>query len=197
MKTKHVVLVVIVLLCITCPAIADRPLDRTEILQVFQELTSQPRKAWITSGTIEASREEYKAPKTMDPNELINQIAENIQKYKNNPDKRELTENNRKMKLDAIPFNARYRLFNEHTMNSSVIVKFDGERFYWEINVESRTDSVKPGKDLKGNSMTEQFDLDSNARRIFAWDGENYTIYFLPTNHAIVDSTDQTPHHVN
>ena len=197
MKTKHVVLVVIVLLCITCPAIADRPLDRTEILQVFQELTSQPRKAWITSGTIEASHEEYRAPKTTDSNEINNQIAENIQKYKNNPNKRELIENNRKMKLDAIPFNARYRLFNEHTMNSSVIVKFDGERFYWEINLESRTDSVKPGKDLRGNFMTEQFDLDSNARRIFAWDGENYTIYFLPTNHAIVDSTDQTSHLVN
>jgi hypothetical protein len=82
-------------------------------------------------------------------------------------------------------------------MNSSVVVKFDGERFYWEINTNSRTDSVKPGKDLTDNFMTNQFDLNWNARRIFAWDGEKYTTYFLPGNHAIVDSTGSTPHVVN
>jgi hypothetical protein len=45
--------------------------------------------------------------------------------------------------------------------------------------------------------MTEQFDLDWNARRIFVWDGEKYTTYFLPGNHAIVDTTGRTPHVVN
>jgi hypothetical protein len=101
------------------------------------------------------------------------------------------------MRLDAEPFNARYRLSNEYTMSSTAIVKFDGVRFYWEINTTSRTDSVKPGKDLAGNFMTEQFDLDWNARRIFAWDGEKYTTYFLPGNNAIVDTTGSTPHVVN
>jgi len=101
------------------------------------------------------------------------------------------------MMLDAIPFNVRYRLSNEYTMNSDVIVKFDGDRFYWEINVTSRTDSVKPGESLEGNFMTEQFDLDWNAKRIFAWDGTKYTTYFLPGNHATVDTTGNTPHVVN
>ena len=101
------------------------------------------------------------------------------------------------MKLDAIPFDIRYHLSNEFTMNSAVVVRFDGERFYWEINVQSRTDSVKPGKDLEDNFMTKQFDLGWNARRIFTWDGEKYTTYFLPGNHAIVDSTGKTPHVVN
>jgi hypothetical protein len=45
--------------------------------------------------------------------------------------------------------------------------------------------------------MTEQFNLDWNGRRIFAWDGEKYTTYFLPGNHAIVDATGRTPHVVN
>jgi hypothetical protein len=78
-----------------------------------------------------------------------------------------------------------------------VVVKFDGERFYWEINVDSRSDSVEPNQALLGNYMTEQFDLDWNRRRIFAWDGEKYTTYFLPGNYAIVDTTGNTPHSVN
>jgi hypothetical protein len=101
------------------------------------------------------------------------------------------------MKLDAIPFDVRYRLSNEYTMNSTVVIRFDGERFYWEINVQSRTDSIKPDKDLEDNFMTRQFDMGWNAKRIFAWDGEKYTTYFLPGNHAVVDSTGITPHVVN
>ena len=108
-----------------------------------------------------------------------------------------MTRELQKMKLDAIPFNTRYELSNEYMMSSTVIVKFDGDRFYWEINVDSRKDSVKPGKDLEDNFMTDQFDLDWNARRIFVWDGEKYTTYFLPGNHAIVDTTGKTPHVVN
>jgi hypothetical protein len=101
------------------------------------------------------------------------------------------------MKLDAIPFNVRYKLSNEYTMSSTVAVRYDGERFYWEINVNSRTDSVKPGKDLEDNFMTKEFDLNWNARRAFAWDGENFTTYNLSANHAIVDSTSSTAHVVN
>ena len=197
MKTKSVILAVVFLLSATCAAVTDRPLDEAEILQIFQILTSQPRKTWISAGTIEATHEEYRAPKITDPNEINNKISEKIQEYQSNPDKWELTENLQKMKLDAIPFNVRYRLSNEYTMNSTVTVKFDGDKFYWEINAATRTDSVKPDKDLVGNFMNEQFDLNWNARRIFAWDGENYTTYFLPASHAIVDSTGTTPHVVN
>jgi len=151
MKTKNILLAVVFLLSVSCAAFADRELDRTEILQIFQQLTSQPRKTWISAGTIEATREEYKAPKTTDRNEINNQINQSVQEYQSSLDKRELTENLQKMKLDAIPFNVRYRLSNEYTMNSTVTVRYDGNRFYWEINVDSRNDSVKPGKDLAGN----------------------------------------------
>jgi len=197
MKTKHILLAAALFLSVSCIAFADRELDRTETLQIFQKLTSRPRKTWIPAGTIEASHEEYKAPKTTDPNEIKNQISKKIQEYQSNPDKPELTEKLRKMKLDAIPFNVRHELFNEYTMNSTVTVRFDGDRFYWEINVDSRVDSIKPGANLAGNFMTEQFNLNWNARRIFAWDGEKYTTYFLPGNHAVVDSTGDTPHAVN
>jgi len=197
MKMKHFLLTVVLSLSVSCVAFADRQLNRAEILQIFEKLTSQPRKTWIPAGTIEATHEEHRAPKTTDLNEINNRINEKIQEYQSNTNKRELTENLQKMKLDAIPFNVRYRLSNEYTMNSTVVVKYDGNRFYWEINVNSRTDSVRPSADLEGNFMTEQFDLDWNARRIFAWDGEKYTTYFLPGNHAIVDTTGSTPHVVN
>jgi len=137
------------------------------------------------------------AAKTTDLREINSQIKEKIAKYQSNLSKQELTKNLQKMKLDAIPFNTRYELSNEYTMSSTVTVRFDGDRFYWEINVDSRTDSVKPGKGIAGNFMTKQFNLDWNARRIFTWDGEKYITYFLPGNHAIVDTTGSTPHVVN
>lgn len=196
MKTKLTVVSVLLLLN-GCVALADRPLNRAEILQIFQQLTSQPKKTWIPAGTIRAIHEEYKAPKITDINEINRRIKEEVAAYQNNTNKRELTEDMQKMKLDAIPFNVRHKLSNEYTMNSSVVVKFDGERFYWEIDANSRTDSVKPVKDLTDNFMTGQFDLNWNAKRVFAWDGEKYTTYFLPGNHALVDSTGKTPHTVN
>ncbi len=198
MRTQKIsLLMVLVVLLVNCTALADRLLDRAQTLQIFQQLTAQPRKTWIPAGTIEAINEEYKAPKTTSSEEVNNQINEKIAEYQSNPNKRELTEDLKKIKLDAIPFNVRHELSNEYTMSSTVIIRFDGDRFYWEINVNSRHDSVRPSEDLADNFMTEQFNLDWNARRIFAWDGQNYTTYFLPGNHAIVDSTDQTPHVVN
>jgi hypothetical protein len=197
MRTRTFASVVVFLLCVSGTAFADRQLEKREILQIFQKLTSQPRKTWISAGTIKATHEEYRAPKATDANVIDSQINKEIQRYLSDPNKRELTQELQTMRHDAIPFNTRYRLSNEYTMGSSVVVKFDGNRFYWEINVNTRTDSVKPGKDLAGNFMTEQFNLDWNARRIFSWDGEKYTTYFLPGNHAIVDATGRTPHIVN
>jgi len=109
MKTRHIISALLFSLFVSCAAFADRQLDRTEILQIFQRLTNQPRKAWIPSGTIEAIHEEYRAPKTTDANEVKRQIDEAVREYQNDPNKRELTEYYQKMKLDAIPFDVRYR----------------------------------------------------------------------------------------
>jgi len=197
MNTKQSVVSILIVFSIGSVALADRPLDRAEILQIFEKLTSQPRKTWIPAGTIEATHEEYRAPKTTDLTEINQQIKDKIQEYQDNTNKRERTQNLQKMRLDAIPFNVRYRMSNEYTMNSTVVVKFDGERFYWEINADSRQDSVKPSPDLEGNFMTDHFDASANGRRVFVWDGEKYTMYFVSGNHVTVDTTGNIPHAVN
>jgi len=197
MKKNHFLLTILCLFSVTGIALGDRQLERSEILQIFQKLTSQPRKTWISAGTIQATHEEYRAPKVTDPGEIGNRIRQAVQEYQNNPNKRELTTELQKMRLDAIPFNIRYRLSNEYTMNSSVVVKYDGERFYWAINVASRTDSEKPDALLEANFMIRQFKMDWNAERIFAWDGQKYTVYSQSGKTATVDTTGMIPHVVN
>ncbi len=196
MNRKHFALTIVLSLFVSSIAFADA-LDRKEILQIFEKLTSQPRKTWIPAGVIEARHEEYRAPQTTNSSEIDNRIKEKVEEYRNTPNKRERTEENQKMKLEAIPFNVRYELSNEYTMNSTVTAKFDGDRFYWEINVDSRSDSVRPGADLRDNYMTREFKRDWNDRRIFVWDGDKYTRYYLSANQALVDSTGSTPHVVN
>jgi hypothetical protein len=197
MKTGIFSKIIVIVLLGSGIASAERPLERAELLQIFEQLTAQPRKTWISAGTIEASHQEYAASKITDLNEINRQIIAGIQRYRNESNKRELAEEHQKMMLDATPFNIRHELSNEYTMQSTEQVKFDGTRFYWEINVDSRSDSVKPGKDLADNDMTQQFDLETNKRRIFAWDGEKYTTYFLPGNNAIVNEGENSRHPVN
>jgi hypothetical protein len=197
MNTKHFLSAILLSLCIGCIVFADRPLDRAEIVQIFEKLTSQPQKTWLAEGTIEAEHEEYKSPKTTDTAEINRQINEQIREYQNNPNKRELSIELQKMKLDAIPFNVRYKLSNKYTMNSKAVVRFDGDKFYWQIDVGSRTDSVWPDTSLAGNFMTDEFNLFFNSKRTFVWDGQKYTLYFQPGNQAIVDTTGTMPHTVS
>jgi len=184
-------------LCLCTVVTAERTLDRNEILDIFDELTSQPAETWISAGTIKAVHDEYRAAKTTDQAKINNQINLEIEEYRNNEEKAELTEELQKMKLDAIPFNVRYELSNEYSMSSDVVLKYDGERFSWEISVNSRTDSVIPGKELEGNYMTEQFNRNWNDERVFTWDGQKYTIYSSSGNQAVEDITGDFPHVVN
>ncbi|MBN2592777.1 MAG: hypothetical protein JXA81_04655 [Sedimentisphaerales bacterium] len=197
MKTNHFLLTILCLFSVSGIAFGDRQLEKAEILQILQCLTNQPRKTWISAGTIQATHEEYRAPKVTDAGEINNRIKQAVQEYQNNPNKRELTEELQKMRLDAIPFNIRYRLSNEYTMNSLVTVKYDGNRFYWEINVDSRSDSIRPDAILEANYMTRRFNLNWNADRIFAWDGQKYTVYSQSGKTATVDTTGMIPHVVN
>jgi hypothetical protein len=197
MRTAAIVCTTALSLCLTPVASGERILPRTEILQIFDQLTSRPRKTWIPAGTIEATHQEYRAPKTTNSTEISQEIQSQIEQYQSNPDKIERSENLQKMKLDAIPFNVRYRLANEYTMNSSVFMRYDGDRFYWEIGVNSRQDSVAPDAALAGNFMADHFDLNWNQRRISAWDGEKYTTYTASGDHAVVDATGLLPVHVN
>ena len=73
-----------------------------------------------------------------------------------------------------------YKSSNGYVIDSNVAVKYDGDRFYWEINMDSYT---KHGQTQVGHEAP---DLNANRRRIFVWDGERYTMYFKSGNQAIV-----------
>ena len=137
MKKRNFVLAVVLLFLAQDFASADSQLDNAQILQVFETLTSHPRKTWIPTGTIEATHQEYKSS-------------------------------------------------NGYVIDSNVIVNCDGDRFYWEINVDSRAKQTESQGSTPRKSSRGDFDLNWNRRRAFAWDGERYTMYFRPGNHAIV-----------
>jgi hypothetical protein len=193
MNLRYFVLTVFLSVFVSCAAFGDRVLDRGEILGILEHLTSEPQKGWISAGTIEAGHEEYRAAEITSEAEIDSRITQEINQYQSNPNKRELTSELQQMKLEAIGFNVRYRLSNNYTMYSNVVVRCDGDRFYWEINVSSRSDSVFPGASLEGNFMTEEFNLDYNKVRIFSWDGQKYTIYFKSGGHSVVDTTGSLP----
>jgi hypothetical protein len=188
MKTVNILLTIIAFVCLSPVAWGQRTLSSAEVQQIWQQVTSRPRKTWIPAGTIVATHQEYGAAKTTDATTIQNEINKAVLGYQNSANKREKTAQLQKMALDAIPFNVRYTLANEYAMSSRVTVRYDNGRFYWEINVDSRQDSVKPDAALAGNSMTRQFNLGWNQRRIFAWDGQKYTTYSASGNRAIVDA---------
>jgi len=84
-----------------------------------------------------------------------------------------------------------YKQSKGYITESTVIVKYDGDRFYWEINVESSTKQSEPQWSGDGISSRDTPDPNWNKKRVFAWDGERYTMYFRPGNHAIVT---ENPH---
>jgi len=144
LKTKSLISIVVLLSTISTAAFGNRQLDRTEILQIFQTLTAQPRNTWIPTGTIEATHLEYNAS-------------------------------------------------TGYITDSNVIIMYDGDKFLWEININSHTRETEP----QGPSRND-FNLNWNTRRVFAWDDQRYTMYFRPGNHAIVtESPSDMPVRVN
>lgn len=188
MKTASILCAIVTSLVLSPVILAQRTLDETEIRDILKKLTDQPQKTWIDAGTIEATHHEEGAAKITDEATIQAEIAKALQEYQLSTNKRELTPEAQKMAEDAIPFNVRYQLANTYSMDSTAIVKYDGERFYWEINVNSRSDSVTPDAALAANDMTDEFDMDANKRRIFAWDGYKYTTYSASSGHAFVDT---------
>ena len=132
-KIRYSILAVIIVSIACSSALADRELERAEILQIFQTLTAQPRDTWISAGTIKAAHQEFNSS-------------------------------------------------DGCTTNSTVVVKYDGDRFYWKINIDSQVREAG----TNGNTSRHDFDLNWNRKRVFAWDGQRYTMYFRPGNDAIV-----------
>ncbi len=72
-------------------------------------------------------------------------------------------------------------LSDGYTTDSTVIVKSDGSKFYWEINIDSHIKEGNPNGSSLGT-----FDIKRNKQRTFIWDGEKYTMYFQSGEQAIV-----------
>jgi len=197
MKARILLRIAVLSLCLPAVSLGQRTLPSDEILLIFQHLTGQPRTTWIPAGTIQAAHRQYSAPKVTDAARVRDEIDRQIKEYQSASDKPELTEELQKMRLDAIPFNVRFKLANEYTMDSQVTVRYDGQRFYWEIDVDSRQDSVTPDSALVGNVMTEHFDSSFNQRRVFVWDGEKYATYTASGKCATVDAAGRFLHPVN
>ncbi len=188
MRTGSTWLTIIAVLGLSPTVWGQKALSSAEVQQILQQVTSRPRQTWLPAGTIQAVHQEYGAPKTTDSTTIRNEIDKAVREYQNNPNKKEKTPALQKMALDAIPFNVRYKLSNEYHMSSRVTAKYDNGRFYWEINADSRSDTVKPDASLAGNYMTRQFDMTANQRRIAAWDGQEYTTYSASGGQAVVDA---------
>jgi hypothetical protein len=152
MKTKMFISSLVLLLFANGLCLADRQLDRSEILRIFQMLTAEQHKTWMPAGTIVAMHEEYKA---------------------------------------ATKSTAQISISSEYRMTTNVTVRYNGEKFYWQIDVLSRTDSVNADSNAPNTDGTGQFDLNANRSRIFAWDGQKYSMYFRPANNVIVQDAEK------
>ncbi|MBN1456918.1 MAG: hypothetical protein JW912_03605, partial [Sedimentisphaerales bacterium] len=73
-----------------------------------------------------------------------------------------------------------YSQSTQAIIESTEKVKFDGDKFYWEI-------SISPLDGDESNLNEEVVtDLKVNARRVFVWDGSEYVMYFDSSNNAMV-----------
>ncbi len=79
-----------------------------------------------------------------------------------------------------------YKSLKGLLIESTVIVKYDGDRFYWEINKKPETKQTESQGSINYKSSREDFDMNGNAKRIFIWDGEQYTMYFKSGGNAII-----------
>ncbi len=80
----------------------------------------------------------------------------------------------------------KYESSTGYLTESTVTVKYDGDRFYWEINIDSHTKQAEPEPSQASQLSLNTLDLSWNKHRVFTWDGERHTMYYKSGNHAIV-----------
>jgi len=81
-----------------------------------------------------------------------------------------------------------YKASEGYIIESTVMIRYDGDRFYWEINIiDSYTEQTQTLGSPRSKSSRSDLDLNWNKKRVFAWDGQQYTRYFRPGNQAIVN----------
>jgi len=201
MRTATIMFIAAASLCLAPVTFAQRALTDAQVQDILNQLTSQPRKAWISAGTIAGYHYE-KLTKT--PNEA--KITEEIDSALRSYDRELATTVTKKAtalqeaKRKAIPFNVRYRLADNYEMSTWEQVKCDGDYFTWEIKVNSRDDTMTPDADLAAKYVTNEFNMAWNQHRVFSWDGREYTTYFSTpdgSGHRVVDADNKLPRPVN
>jgi hypothetical protein len=85
-----------------------------------------------------------------------------------------------------------YKASDGYFTNSNVVVRYDGDKFWWEINTEPQPEQANSQTEPR-RRLRKLFDLDLNSKRIFAWDGEEYTMYFKSGKQAIVTENPNKP----
>jgi hypothetical protein len=137
MKVRWFVFLIAVLTALQNIAFANRTLNRSEILEIFQLLTEHPQKTWIQKGTVEAKH-------------------------------------------------IRLETSTGYMAESEEIVRYDGERFVWQITMNSRTKTIVDDDEQQKVILEDRFDFKGNKKRVFVWDGASYTLYFESGKQAIV-----------
>lgn len=89
--------------------------------------------------------------------------------------------------IDAI--HQRYIASDGYFTESNVVVKFDGDRFWWGINTVPKQGQVNTRQELLNRKVAKN----TNAKRIFVWDGEKFTRYFKSDKHATVTENPSNP----
>jgi hypothetical protein len=79
-----------------------------------------------------------------------------------------------------------YKSSTGYMTDSTVTVKYDGNRFYWEINIDSRTKQEEPETSHTSQSSLNTLEQNWNKQRVFTWDGERHSMYFKLGNYAVV-----------
>ncbi len=197
MKTAVILCTVAVSLCLPSAAFSQTTLDQAKTESILKQLTSQPRKTWISAGTIQGTHYERRDPVITDSATIDEKIAQAVTEYKADTAKNETSTDPQELELKAIPFNVKYKLANTYTMTSTEVVDYDGERFRWEITTSSRTDSIRPDATVATNPLIDAFQPDVNKYRVFTWDGQGYATTCNGGETVVVDVDNRLPRSVN
>ena len=130
MKLTNTVLILTLLLGVAPVAIGQTTLDSAATSEILEKLVAQRPTTWLPAGTIVAKHHEYRAPDVTSSAVVDAAIQEEIQAYQNTVSKVEQSEELQKLYLDAIPFNTRYELANQYTMDSKVVLMSASELMF-------------------------------------------------------------------
>ena len=88
-------------------------------------------------------------------------------------------------------YHSEYSSADNNIIESTEFIQVEGDKFYWEINFLADQTIDDLSKEAATN-------LQHNAKRVFTWDGQRYSMYFSSSNKAIVtENTSQVPINVN